>query len=300
MKPQGVSFDRMAVFVAVAEAGSFTGAADKLGMAKSALSQSVSRLERELGAQLLQRSTRKLAITEAGRAFLEDCRKLLAQAEEAVERARTVKARPSGLLRLTTAADSATMVAPLIAEYAERYPEMRVEYVPTDQRVDLIADRFDLGLRTGAMSDSRLRAVKLKQFELPTVASPAYLERHGTPRRPEDLTDHQSIAFTARDTPWSATWRSRSGRSISVRLKGALSVSTAAGAKSLVLAGAGVSTFPDFMVSEDVAAGRLVRLLPGYKLPSIYLYAVWAGRMEPPAKTRAFIELAKKRLRSGS
>jgi DNA-binding transcriptional LysR family regulator len=297
MKTLGAHLDRMAAFVAVADAGSFTGAAERLDMTKSALSQSVATLEREIGSQLLLRSTRKLTLTEAGRAFLDESRSLLQQAEATVERARTGRARPSGLLRLTTAADSAAMVAPLIAEYTTRFPDMRVEYLPTDRIVDLIAERFDLALRTGAMRDSRLRGVKLATFRMMTVATPAYLARHGTPKHPRDLANHAWIGLSALDTPWSRTYQSRDGKNTPVRFRGNLSVATAAGVKSLCLCDAGIAAFPDFMVEEDIAARRLIRLLPGFSLPDIYLFAVWAGTMEPPAKTRAFIELAKSHLR---
>ncbi|MEO8103485.1 MAG: LysR family transcriptional regulator [Betaproteobacteria bacterium] len=297
MRPAAVNLDRIAAFVSVADARSFTAAADLLGMTKSAVSQAVGRLERELGTQLLQRSTRKLAITEAGEAFLRDCRSLLTQAEQAVERARAGKARPTGLLRLSTAADSAAFVAPLLAEYLERFPEMRVEYVPTDRIVDLIAERFDLSLRTGAMQDSRLRALKLANMKMLTVAAPGYLTRHGAPRHPREFAAHQWVALSALDTPWSRSWRSRAGKSTAVRLKGSIAVATAAGARSLVLAGVGLSAFPAFMVEEDIAAGRLQEVLPQYRLPDIYLFAIWPGRLAPPAKTRAFIDLARDRLR---
>src|SRR5688572_7106562 len=133
MKTPAVSIGRLAAFVAVAEAGSFTAAAERMDTTKSALSRSVALLERELGAQLLQRSTRRLAITEAGEAFLRDCRALLGEAQALVERARTGRAQPSGTLRLTSPHASATLVAGWIAAYRERYPEMRVDYVPTDR-----------------------------------------------------------------------------------------------------------------------------------------------------------------------
>src|SRR5688572_22339594 len=133
MKVPAVSMGRLAAFTAVAEAGSFTAAAERLNTTKSAVSQAVTLLERELGAQLLQRSTRKLAITEAGEAFLADCRALLTSAEAAMERARTGRAQPSGTLRLTSTQGTAGMVASWIATFRERYPAMRIDYVPTDR-----------------------------------------------------------------------------------------------------------------------------------------------------------------------
>jgi len=291
-----VNLDQMSVFVTVAAAGSFTAAADRLGIAKSAVSQSVSALERALGVQLFQRSTRQLAITEAGAAFRDDCVELLAQAAAAVDRVRTGRAQPSGILRITSVADSAPMVADWIAEYCARYPEMRIEYLPTDRTIDLIADRFDLALRIGSMQDSSLRAVKLAELETWVVAAAGYLARRGTPQTPQDLVAHEWIALSVMPTPWTRVFESPSGRQERVRLSGAISVSAAAAMRHLVLAGAGIAAFPDSMVGADVAAGRMTRLLADYRLPKLFLYAVYPGSLAAPAKTRAFIDLAKARL----
>lgn len=282
----------MAVFVAVAEAGSFTAAADRLGLARSAVSQHLTRLERDLGVQLLRRTTRQVSITEAGAAFLDDCRSLLAQAERAVERARSARARPSGVLRITSAEDTAPLFAGWLAEYRRRYPEVKIDYHPTDRRVDLVGEGFDLALRVGGMPDSSLRATTLARFETWVVATPAYLAAHGEPKRPADLARHEWIALSVIDSPWMRTFVGRGGRRERVRLHGAVSVSTAAALLWLVRADLGVAAFPDSMVRDDVAAGRLRRLLPAYALPPLHLYAAWPGAA-PPAKTRAFLDLAK-------
>ena len=294
-----VSLDRMATFVAVAEAGSFTAAAERLSMTKSAVSQAITLLERELGVQLMQRSTRSLTVTDAGEIFLTDCRELLTRAEEMVERTRAQKAQLSGLLRITSAADSAAFVAPLIAEYLTRYPEMRVEYFPTDQLIDLAKERVDVSLRTSSMRDSSLRAAKLVEMELWCAASPAYLNARGTPKKPEDLAAHDWIGFLALPSPWSREFRMKTGRKVAVRIKGRVMASSAAGMRALALAGMGIFSAPEFMVRPDIEAGRFVRLVPDARLPPIYLFATWPDRIEPPAKTRAFIELAKARLRGG-
>ncbi|MGH3849031.1 MAG: LysR family transcriptional regulator [Pseudonocardiaceae bacterium] len=295
MKARNVSLDRLEAFVAVAEAGSFTAAAERLGATKSALSQAVALLERELGTQLLQRSTRKLTITEAGTAFLDDCHALLAQAEEVVERARTGKTRPSGTLKITSTVDSAIQVAEWIAEYRQRYPEMRVDYFPTDQKMDLIEGRFDLALRIGLMHDSQLHAVKLMDLELFLVASEAYLARRGVPKTPQDLASHEWLALSVVPTPWTATFRARGGKTSTVRMGGSIIVSAAIAQKGLALAGAGIAAMPESIVQADVDAGLLKRLLPGYRLPPLYFYAVYPGTMAPPAKTRAFIDIVKER-----
>jgi DNA-binding transcriptional LysR family regulator len=293
VKTSTISLGRLAAFVAVAEAGSFTAAAERLDTTKSSLSQALALLERELGTQLLQRSTRKLAITEAGEAFLADCRALISGAEAAMERARTGRAKPSGTLRLTSTQGSASTVATWIAAYRERYPAMRVDYVPTDSTLDLIADRFDLTIRIGPMADSRLRAVSLENLELWTVAAPGYLTRRGNPRKPIELADHEWIALSLLPSPWSMDFE-RGGRKTRVKMRGAVSAASTDAVLRLVLEGAGISAFPNTAdVRGEVKAGRLVRLFPGWITRRMFLYAAYPGSMAPPAKTRAFIDLAK-------
>ena len=298
MKAPAISFARLAAFVAVAEAGTFTAAAERLNTTKSAVSQAVAVLERELGTQLLQRSTRRLAITEAGEAFLSDCRQLLAGAEAAMERARTGHAQPSGTLRLTSPQGSAGMVANWIATYSKRYPAMRVDYVPTDRKLDLIAEHFDLAIRVGPMADSGLRAVVLEELGLWTVAAASYLARHGTPRRPAELAGHEWIALSLLPAPWSIDFE-RGGRKVHVKLRGSISAASTDAVLQLVSQGAGISFFPSTAdLRAEVEAGRLVRLFPGWASGRMFLYAAYPGNIAPPAKTRAFIDLAKEAVRS--
>jgi DNA-binding transcriptional LysR family regulator len=297
MKTPAISLGRLVAFVAVAEAGSFTAAAERLNTTKSAVSQAIAVLERELGVQLLQRSTRKLAITEAGESFLADCRALLAAAEAVMERAHTGRAQPSGTLRLTSTQGMAGMVAGWIATYREHYPAMRVDFVPTDRRLDLIAERFDLTIRIGPMADSSLRAVVLEELELWTVAAPSYLARHGTPRKPAELPRHEWIALSLLPTPWSVDFV-RGGRKVRVKARGSISVASTDALLRLVIEGAGISVFPSTAdVRGEVEAGRLVRLFPGWTTRRMFLYAAYPGSIAAPAKTRAFIDLAKEAVR---
>ena len=291
-----MDLSRLRIFVSVADAGSFTAAAERLALTKSAVSQGVASLERELGVQLLQRSTRRVAITQAGESFLSDCRALLAHAAQIVEQARARQGELSGLLRLTSSMEAASFVAPLIAEYAAQHPLMRVEYIATDQLVDLVQENIDVSLRVTGARDSSLRATGLAEMQVWCVAAPGYLKVHGRPRRVEDLAEHEWIAFSRLPSPWTLRCRV-GGREVTVRLRGRLSSSMSSAGRALALAGAGIFGAPDFTLRADVEAGRLVRLFPEMRLPTVSLYAAWPGRIEPPAKTRAFIDLAKKRLR---
>ncbi len=296
MKSANINLDRMAAFVAVADAGSFTAAAEHLDSTKSALSQAVAQLERELGIQLLLRSTRKLSVTEAGHSFLLDCRAVLAQVDAAVLRARSGKAQPKGTLRLTSPQESAAMIAGWIASYRERYPDMRIDYVPTDTQVDVIAERFDVAVRIGPMRDSRLHAVVLAELELWTAASATYLARRGTPKTPAELAAHEWIALSVLPSPWTYAYTARNGRKVVARMRGAVSASNSAAVRAMVLAGAGISAFPQSTIDADVAAGRLTRVLSNYGMQKLYLHAAYPGTLAPPAKTRAFIDIAKEAL----
>lgn len=292
-----MNLTRLELFIAVCATGSFTRAAEQLAVTKSAVSQQVAALERELGVQLLHRSTRKLALTDAGAALLEEGRVLLEQAWELAERTRRQAARLTGVLRITSAEETVNWVAPLIAEYVRRHPGMQVDYQPSDRLLDLVAEGIDLSLRTTGRRDSSLRAATLAVFDVWCVASPAYLRRHAAPRQLADLAAHDWIAFTLIPHPW--TLKTRDGTA-SVRFARGISTSSVSGGRALALADAGVCAAPRFMLEADVAAGRLVRLLPDLALPQVTLYAAWPGQREPPAKTRAFIELAKARWASAA
>jgi DNA-binding transcriptional LysR family regulator len=165
-----------------------------------------------------------------------------------------------------------------------------VEYLPSDHLLDLVSEGLDLSLRTTMRRDSSLRAVSLAEFDVWCVAAPQYVNERGLPKRLEDLASHAWIAFTLIPHPW--TLRTRDGRQ-SVRLQRSVATTSNAGARALAIAGAGILAAPSFALEGEVAAGRLVRLLPTVKLPQVTLYVAWPGRGEPPSKTRAFIELAK-------
>lgn len=292
-----MNLDRLRIFATIAEAGSFTAAADRLAMTKSAVSQALTQLERELGVQLVRRTTRAMNLTESGEELLIEAKDLLARADALGDRMRAGRARLSGLLRITSSSDSAVFVAPLIAEYLAAHPAMRVEYMPSDAVLDTLKERIDLSLRISPMRDGTHKAVKLAEMALWLVATPDYLKGKPLPRKPEDLAALDWIAFSPLPSPWTREFTTRSGRKVVVRFQGRVMAGTAAATRELCLAGAGIVSSPDFMVQADVELGRLVRLLPDAKQPQLYLHATWTDRVEPPAKTRAFIELAKLRLR---
>lgn len=296
----GVNLNRLAVFVALVRAGSFTAAAAQLGATKAMVSQHLLRLERELGVTLIVRSTRRMALTEAGAAFHADCVALLEQAQAAVERLGGQHSKPSGTLRLTTSTDYGTaVVAPALAAFQRQHPKLLVDLVVNDHLNDLIAERFDMAIRIGWLRDSSLRAMRLGSFRQLVVATPAYLAQHATPRRPEHLAAHGWIAMSTLATPLRWTFvRGKGSRGV-VRMRQVMQGNNAAAVRALVLAGAGISVLPDYLVREDIQAGRLQVLLSPYRLPEGGIHAVYPAQ-QPPAKVRAFIEFMRDRLAQSS
>jgi DNA-binding transcriptional LysR family regulator len=285
-----VNLNRLAVFAALVRAGSFTAAAEQLGLTKAMVSQHLARLERELGVALMVRSTRRMALTEAGAAFHADCERILAETDAAIARAGENRAVPRGLLRITAPVNyGGTVIAPALAGFLRRYPEVRAELALDDGIRDLIGDRFDLAIRGGPLRDSGLHAVRLAGFRQLLVAAPAYLETRGRPRRPQDLAAHDAILLSVLSTPARWSFTARNGVQTRVQLAPRAQADSAAAVRAMALAGAGVAVLPDFMVQADLAAGRLDHLLPTQRLPEGSFHAVYAG-LHAPAKVRAFID----------
>ncbi|GAA0685404.1 LysR family transcriptional regulator [Dyella marensis] len=285
-----VNLNRLAVFAALVRAGSFTRAAEELGMTKAMVSQHLARLEQELGVTLLVRSTRRMSLTEAGATFHADCVRILADAEAAIERAGESRDAPRGTLRLTASLDyGIAVVVPRLASFMRRYPAVQVDLVLSDHITDVIAERFDLAIRGGWLRDSTLRATRLGSFRQLLVGAPAYLAEHGTPRRLDDLAAHGAIAMSALPVPLRWQFTGPGGARRTLRLRQAAQANSAAAVRGLVLAGTGIAVLPDYLVEEDIRAGRLVALLAQYRLPEGGVHAVYPGR-KAPAKVRAFID----------
>jgi len=294
-----VNLNRLAVFAALVQAGSFTAAAEQLGSTKAMVSQHLARLEKELGVTLLARSTRRMALTEAGARFHADCVRILADTEAAIDRLGESRETPEGTLRITAASDHGpAVVAPALASFMQRHPPVKADLVITDRVADPIAERFDVSIRVGWLRDSTLRAARLAAFRQCVVASPAYLAEQGTPRRPDDLPRHRWIALSVLSSPLRWTFTSHGGVRRSVRVNAIAQVDNTLAAHALTVAGLGVSVLPDYLVEASLRDGRLVPLLPAYRLPDGGIYAVYPGR-QPEAKVRAFIAHLRESLGGG-
>jgi DNA-binding transcriptional LysR family regulator len=288
-----MDLNELLVFAKVVQAGSFTAAAAALRMPKSTVSRKVSELETRVGAQLLQRTTRKLRLTEVGRAYFEHCARVVAEAEQAEQVVTRMQSTPHGLLRVTAPLNF-PVLGPLAAEFLARYPEVQLELVCTDRRVDLVAEGFDVAVRAGVLTDSTLIARKLGSIERVVVASPAYLEAHGTPRRPADLERHDCLVFGAGRE--GNVWALQSGsRSVSIPVRARLVVNDFDMLHAAALEGAGVTMLGVHVCGEDLATGRLVRILSGWNSPGTPLHALYPGGRHVSPKVSAYVDFLRER-----
>ncbi|MEN9658320.1 MAG: hypothetical protein RL571_1785 [Pseudomonadota bacterium] len=288
-----LDLNRLSTFVAVVEAGGFTAAGDRLGMAKSLVSQQISKLESQLGVALFTRSTRKVLLTELGEQLYADISPLLLAAHVAVDRLGQVKV--SGLLRITVPVDYAgAVLAPLLAEFASLHPQLEIELLATDEVLDLLAERIDIAFRLGRLQDSALHAIKLAQFAECVVAAPACLAQFVLPTHPQDLAQLPWVTMTRLQAP--LTWKfNQAGEICMVRMRSVMRASAPSSVLALVRNGAGLSVLPDFMVAEDLAAGRLVHVLPEWTLSAGGIYAVYPSARYLPAKVRILLDFMRSR-----
>lgn len=283
-------FVAIGTFTKVVELGSFARAAERLDVSTSAVSRSVADLEAHLGVRLLNRTTRRLSLTESGQAFLERAVQLLADLEEAEATISAGALSPRGTLRLTCATTfGERYVAPAIAKFASRHPDLKFDIELSDRIVDLVDEGFDLAIRIGPPGSSALIARRIGTTELQCCASRAYLARHGTPKVPEDLARHRCLhyAYVARDI-W--RFRDHDGAERIVRINGPVLANNGRFLTSLAMAGAGIVLEPDIVVGDEIASGALVRLLASFAPPPLPIYAVYASRRHLSAKVRAFVD----------
>lgn len=278
-----MDLNRVVSFVRVVEAGSFTGAAAALGLQKSSVSRSVAGLEASLGIRLLQRTTRRLALTEAGRAYFDRAKEALAGLEEAEHSVSALGAEPRGLVRVTAPADLARDLAVVTAAFLQSHPAVRVDAVLTARHVDLVKEGFDLAVRAGALTDSSLLARRLGEFEFGLFASAAYLDAAGRPRRLADLERHECVLYRAGSG--AARWRLSGprGEEEVVSVSGRIDTDELAFTRAMALAGFGVAFLPAAYVAPFVATGELERVLPRYAQRSSPVHVVWPSRRFEPA-----------------
>src|SRR5215470_11516991 len=292
-------FQAIAAFTKVVEMGSFARAADRLDLSVSAVSRQVAELEAHLDARLLNRTTRRLSLTEAGQVFHERCVELLADLEEAEQSAHAGTAQPRGTLRLTCAVTfGERYLAPAMAEFAARYPDLRFDVELSDRVVDLVDEGFDAAVRIGQIGSQNLVGRKVGATRLVCCAAPSYLKRRGEPEKPEDLSAHTCLAYAY--SPVRGLWpfRDRQGRDRSVKITGPVHSNSGRLLAALAADGLGIVCEPDFIVAPLVRDGRLVPLLRGFDAASGNIHVVYPSRRHLSAKVRAFAEFMAQRCAS--
>jgi DNA-binding transcriptional LysR family regulator len=284
------------VFAAVAEAGSFARAARRLRLSPPAATRAVAALEARLGVRLLNRTTRSLGLTEAGRGFLESARRLLAELEEAERAAAGATATPSGHLRLTAPLTFGRMhLMPVLAAFLRGQPKVTATLVTLDRVANLVEEGFDVAVRIAQLPDSTIVARRIGEVRRLLVASPAYLRHHGVPRRPDELGSHELIAFEGM-LP-GGEWRFvEDGRSGAMALAPRLTVNDALGAIMAAERGEGVTGALSYMVASQLAAGTLVAVLEELAPPPVPVQIVYPQSRLLAAKVRAFVDFAAPRL----
>ncbi|ABC81984.1 LysR family transcriptional regulator [Anaeromyxobacter dehalogenans] len=282
-----MDLNRIAVFAQVVEAGSFTAAAASLGLRKSSVSRAVAALEGELGIRLLQRTTRRLSLTDAGRAYYERTRDALAGLREASEEAAALGAEPRGTVRVTAPVDLAPDLARLTDAFLRAHPQVRVEVSLTARYVDLVKEGFDLAIRAGVLADSSLLARKLSDSALALFAAPSYLEARGRPRRLADLARHDCLLYRAGGE--TAVWRLTGRRGEEqVTVRGRAAADEFAFVRGMLLAGAGIALVPTGMVAAHLRTGALERVLPQYVRRGGPVSVVWPSRRYEPVAVARF------------
>ena len=283
----------MAVFAKVAETKSFSTAAERLGLSKSAVSKHVTRLERALKARLLNRTTRRLSLTEVGATFYEHCARMLAEAEAAELAVSRLYAAPRGVVRITSpAAFGNVQVAPAIPDLIARYPELTVQIVMNDRPVDLVEEGYDVAIRVTDQPPPGVVARKLMTVRWIVCAAPAYLLEHGTPRTPQELKEHNCLFYSFLESSIEWRFHSRQGDS-KVRVAGNFTANNSEAIREVALKGAGIALLPSFLVNPDLADGRLKQVLAGHEVAGAVgndVYALFLPTRYLSPKVRAFVD----------
>jgi DNA-binding transcriptional LysR family regulator len=289
--PHLPDFEAWAIFAKVAERGSFSQAAEELGLGKTTVSKAITRLEERMRTTLLHRTTRRLSLTESGRASLERALRILADGEAVEAEILEEAAIPRGLVRFACVwAFGVRTLAPVLPEFMAAYPEVRLDLHIADDPVDLIADGFDLAIRLGPIPDSSLRISRLFSLRLPVVGSPAYFEQHGMPQHPSELSSHKTIVYThiLESDDWTFD-HPQEGR-CTVRVAGQIRCNNGAAAVPLLLAGQALALQPVPYIWEELQSGRLVEALPDWRSEPVRVSVVTPPGKARPARVRVLIE----------
>lgn len=286
-----------AIFASVTEHRSFSGAAEAIGLSKATVSKAITRLEAHLGQSLFHRTSRRLTLTESGRALAEHAQRMLAEAQAAEEAAHDAANVPTGLIRVAAPMSLGLMaVAPVLPDFLAAHPGIEIDLQLSDARVDIVAEGFDIALRIAALPDSSLRARKLADIAIHMVAAPAYLAAHGRPTHPAQLGEHRCLGYSNVSGPW--RFAGPDGAEVSVRPRGALLTNSGEAMLPVLRAGLGIARLPQFIVDKDIGEGRLEIILADWSPPPSALHLMTPPGTLRPARVEALIDFLADRLRN--
>lgn len=282
--------ESMGVFAKVVVKQSFSGAARELRLSQAAVSKHVRALEDWLGVQLLNRTTRRLNITEIGAQVFESCERILDEIDDVEQCTSAQHVAPRGVVHLAAPVSfGVTQLGPALADYLSRYPEVVVDVTLDDRFVDLVEEGFDLALRVGTLKDSSLIARRLAPVRFALCASPGYVRQYGAPRQPEDLPNHRCLFYSLRTIPGQWRFMGPDGE-VALRISGRFRSNSGNMLHAAMVAGAGIGLAPTFVVGRDLAEGRLVALMPEYPPVESELSAIYPPARHPSAKVRSLID----------
>ncbi|MBX3040883.1 MAG: LysR family transcriptional regulator [Bdellovibrionaceae bacterium] len=286
-----MDLNEIAIYLQVVQTGSFSKAAQQLNMPKSTVSHKVSSLEKRLGLTLIQRTTRKLNITPAGQAYYKRCLQGLEEIKAAEAEVVAAQGEPHGLFRITAPFELGGSVLPdIISKYTTRYPEVRVEVLLTDRKIDLLSENVDLAIRAGELKDSTFKAKRIGSVYFAPFASPKYLKAKGTPSHPKDLKSHHTLQFTPLGIDdWKLTGPKGT---VSAAFNGRVIVNNLEMIKSLALRGDGIAFLPTYFCYPEVKDGKLVRILPEWRSTLNPVHFIYPSQKFVTPNLSAFIEMA--------
>ena len=286
-------FDSMRVFAKVVESSSFAGAAARLDISASMVTLHVKELEERLGVRLLNRTTRKVSLTETGRAYYERCTRLLADLEETEQAVSDMHAAPRGELHVSaTPAFGILQLAPAMSDFTTRFPAISVELMLSERKVDLVEEGFDVAVQVGELPDSSLITRQLAPCRMVVCGAPSYFEKHGKPRTPVDLTAHNCLTVAGTGSPHYHAWRlmAADGAALNILPMGNLRTNSGAVLIVAAIAGHGLAFLPTYLVGDALQSGRLVTVLDDYMAPPLPLRALYPHNRYLSAKVRVFVD----------
>ena len=293
------NLNRMMIFYHVVDSGSFTDAAKVLKMAKSAVSRHITLLESEVGARLLNRTTRQISLTKVGQIYYQSCQRIVEETQFMQNEISVLQNQPVGSLKIAATNSIGNIyIAPLIVEFMRLYPNINVDLRLQDQVIDMVEEGVDVSIRVGWLKDSNLVAKKVTDSRMVLTASPAYIKQYSPIVTPKDLENHHWITFSLLPNPTEWAFKQKKlAETISV--KGNIKTNNAEAVRTILLAGGGLSVLSYLMVAEDIREGRLVELLPNYDLGSAGVYLVYQDRPHKQLKIQLFNDFMNKHLKLG-